>query len=130
MDSLRGSDSDVHRAMASTFATGRPGDSHPVGNPWRRPGIDRTWRLVGRRSPFWMEAHRYSNSKELAFTLRRGVFADQREYPRDPLYSVGNRLDLGFCAGGASSIIRDKNEKICMQSKQANAQELLIYPSA
>jgi hypothetical protein len=49
--------------------------SQPV-DPWTHillgtVGIYRTWRLVGRRSPFWMEAHRYSNSKELAFTLLR-----------------------------------------------------------
>jgi hypothetical protein len=46
-----------------------------------------------------MEAHRYSNSKELAFTLRQWVFADQREFPKDPIYSVGTRLYLGYRAG-------------------------------
>jgi hypothetical protein len=44
--------------------------------------------------------------------LAEREFPDEREYPTDPIYSADIRLDLGYRASGASSIIRDKNAKI------------------
>jgi len=65
MDTHRGDTADDHRAVEHLLAGWRSVDSHPLGNPRCRPGTARTWRLVGRCSPFWMEAHRPSRSKEL-----------------------------------------------------------------
>ena len=65
MDAHRGDTGDAHRAVEHLLASWRSVDSHPLGNPRCRPGAARTWRMVGRCSPFWMEAHRPSRSKEL-----------------------------------------------------------------
>ena len=96
MDALRGSNSGIDRAMANSIAARRPVDPHPVGNRWRCLGSYRTWRLVGRRSPFWMEAHRYSNSKELAFTLLR-MCLPTRKSAQESQYIVSARGSIwGF----------------------------------
>src|SRR5208337_2011458 len=83
---------------------------HPVGNSRCRPGHGRTRRLVSRCSPFWLEAHRDSNSEELVSTPLERIFPGSREsFSRPDI--VGTGLVLGFPQGGIGSTMRDKDER-------------------
>jgi len=73
MDTHRGDTGDAHRAAEHLLGSGRSVDLSPVGNPRCRAGTARTWRLVGRCLPFWMEAHRPSRSQELGFRTSFGL---------------------------------------------------------
>ena len=66
MDAHRGSSYGGLRAVACLHASRRSVELHHAGNPRCRPGTAWTWRLVGRCSPLWMEAHRPSRPKELS----------------------------------------------------------------
>jgi hypothetical protein len=69
MDAHRGSTYGGLRAVARLLASRRSVELHHASYPGCRPGTAWTWRLVGRCSPFWMEAHRHSRSKELSLLL-------------------------------------------------------------
>jgi hypothetical protein len=55
-------------------------DCYPAGIPQCRPGTAWTWRLVGRCSPFWMEAHPDSRSAALVPTPFRGYSFAQKSF--------------------------------------------------
>src|SRR6266403_2090217 len=68
VDADRGVIGGGHRAVEHPLAGWRSAGSYPVGNPRCRAGTAWAWGLVGRCSPFWMEANRHSRPEELAFT--------------------------------------------------------------
>jgi len=68
MDARRGSTRGGYRGVARLLASRRCVELHHASYPGCRPGTARTWRLVGRCSPFWLEAHRPSRPKELSLT--------------------------------------------------------------
>src|ERR1700683_1078011 len=102
-------------------------DSYPVSNPWCRSGTTRTWRLVGRRSPLRMEAHRHSRSKDLASLYLWGVFTlTQKGHTERPKGVAGLPDVVGTMA--PSRVVR-MAEFVPYSSSRTNRVSLIAWMS-
>lgn len=100
LDAHRWDGSDSPGVLEGMVTTWRPGDSYSFGDHGCRPGHARTGRLVRRCPPFWMEAHRPANPKELDFlplscysahTSKGYSFRSQLVYTAAPSGVAGKR---------------------------------------
>ena len=78
-----------HRCFVACFLTTRGSlDVRAFGNPLRCPGFSRTWSMVHRCLPLWLEAHRVPGEAKVAASASKRVYqANSGELAKTTRYS-------------------------------------------